>query len=299
MSRGPDPTQPTRLVVWGRAAGRCQYTNCGDELAGDLITGDLAKNHAYLAHIIASNPDGPRGHPVLSHEKSDDPDNLMLLCDRHHREVDDRNKLDIYTVEVLMEMKRRHEKRIDWALKDPDAPSAHILRMSASIGDNETSIPRQACARAMIPQFVIADRHPIDISIRGFEHKDSDPDYYDTELSNLRRVYDREIRGRFRDRDLEIADAVSIVTEKHLDPIEVHNAELLHSVRLPDPEPDAAVSRVVAGLTGAAKITDIVATAGCEGAGFQSVVRMIRRHELELASQGYIEPRSLVRRRIV
>ena len=52
-------------------------------------------------------------------------------------------------------------------------------------------------------------------------------------------------------------------------------------------------------LTGSAKITDIVATAGCEGAGFQSVVRMIRRHELELASQGYIEPRSLVRRRIV
>ncbi|MCB1335031.1 MAG: hypothetical protein KDK26_15615 [Roseivivax sp.] len=50
----------------------------------------------------------------------------------------------------------------------------------------------------MIPQFVIADRHPIDISIRGFEHKDSDPGYYQTELTNLRRVYDREIRGRFR-----------------------------------------------------------------------------------------------------
>ncbi|WP_102108611.1 HNH endonuclease [Oceaniglobus roseus] len=203
MSRGRDATQPTRLVVWGRAAGRCQYTNCGEELAGDLITGDLAKNHAYLAHIIASNPDGPRGHPVLSHEKSDDPDNLMLLCDRHHREIDDRSKLDIYTVDALLEMKRRHEERISRALKDPDAPSAHILRVSAAVGDNETAIPRQACAQAMIPQLVIADRHPIDISIRGFEHKDSDPGYYQTELTNLRRVYDREIRGRFRDGDLE------------------------------------------------------------------------------------------------
>ncbi|GGC24212.1 hypothetical protein GCM10011363_45910 [Marivita lacus] len=197
MSRGRDATQPTRLVVWGRAAGRCQYTNCGEELSGDLITGDLLKNHAYLAHIIASNPDGPRGHPDLSHEKSDDPDNLMLLCGRHHREIDDRNKLDIYTVDALLEMKRRHEERVARALMNPDAPLAHILRISAAVGDNETTIPRQACARAMIPQFVIADRHPIDISIRGFEHKDSDPGYYQTELTNLRRVYDREIRGRF------------------------------------------------------------------------------------------------------
>ncbi|SMX50737.1 HNH endonuclease [Maliponia aquimaris] len=203
MSRGRDATQPTRLVVWGRAAGRCQYANCGEELSGDLITGDLSKNHAYFAHIIASNPDGPRGHPDLSHEKSDDPDNLMLLCDRHHREIDDRNKLDIYTVDTLLEMKRRQEERVARALMDPGAPLAHILRISAAVGDNETTIPRQACARAMIPPFVIADRHPIDISIRGFEHKDSDQGYYQTELANLRKVYDREIRGRFRDGELE------------------------------------------------------------------------------------------------
>ena len=37
MSRGRDATQPTRLVVWGRAAGRCQYTNCGEELAGEFL----------------------------------------------------------------------------------------------------------------------------------------------------------------------------------------------------------------------------------------------------------------------
>lgn len=203
MSRGRDASQATRLVVWGRAAGRCQYPNCGKELAGDLITGDLAKNHAYIAHIIASNPDGPRGHPVLSHERSDDPDNLMLICDQHHREIDDRKKLDIYTIKALLEMKRRHEERVSRALMDPDAPRAHMLRICAAVGDNETAIPRQACAQAMTPQLVIADRHPIDISLRGMEHKDSDPNYYDIELGNLRRVYDREIRGRFRDGELE------------------------------------------------------------------------------------------------
>lgn len=203
MSRGHSPKPVTRMVVWGRAAGRCSYPNCGKQLDGDLITGDLRKNHALLAHIVASDPKGPRGDQVLSLQLSDDPDNLMLMCAVHHDEIDDRNKLDIYTVETLLDMKRRHEERIARALEFPHAPRAHILRISAAIGDNETAIPRQDCARAMIPQFVIADRNPIDISIRGLEHKDSDRNYYDTELTNLHRVYDREIRGRFRDGELE------------------------------------------------------------------------------------------------
>ena len=97
----------------------------------------------------------------------------------------------------------------------------------------------------------------------------------------------------------DFADAVSLVIEKHLDPIEVYNAELLHSVRHPDPETDAAVWGTVAGITGAVKIADIVAKAGCSGAGFQSVARMIRHRQLELTSHECIEPESLVRRRIV
>ncbi len=91
----------------------------------------------------------------------------------------------------------------------------------------------------------------------------------------------------------DIADRVSLITERHLDPIEVHNAELIHSVRLPDPEADAAVRRVVAGLIGAVKIKDIVAAAGCSGRGFLAVVRMIRKHELELVAHERIEPEVL------
>ena len=98
MARGRSPSQKTRILVWGRAAGRCQYHGCGKRLDGDLVTGDLAKNHAYLAHIIASDPRGERGHPVLSHQLANDPDNLMLMCDPHHREIDDPAKIDRYTV---------------------------------------------------------------------------------------------------------------------------------------------------------------------------------------------------------
>lgn len=95
----------------------------------------------------------------------------------------------------------------------------------------------------------------------------------------------------------DVADQVSLITEKHLDPIEVHNAELIHSVRLSDPEADAAVQKVVAGMNGAAKIQDIVTAAGFSGRGFLAVVRMIRSHQLEPVAHERIEPEVLVRRR--
>lgn len=203
MARGRSPSQKTRLLVWGRAAGRCQYHGCGKRLDGDLITGDLNKNHAYLAHIIASDPGGERGDPVLSHALADDPDNLMLMCDPHHREIDDPDKIKHYSVNALRSMKRNHEERIERLLVNPSAVPAHILRIAAAIGDNETAVPLKDCVEAMTPEFTLADRRPIDIQVRDIAHKDSDPDYYPAVIDTLRKKFDREIRGRFADGDLQ------------------------------------------------------------------------------------------------
>lgn len=121
-------------------------------------------------------------------------------------------------------------------------------------------------------------------------------------VKNSRKAADHEFRQEMRLLASQVtpdfADRVSLLTEKHLDPIEVHNAELIHGVRLPDPEPDAAVRRVVAGISGAVKIGDVVALAGCSGSGFRAVVRLIRTHELELVNHERIEHDALVRRRL-
>ena len=106
-----------------------------------------------------------------------------------------------------------------------------------------------------------------------------------------------EMRCLARQVTSTFADRVLLITEKHLDPIEVHNAELIHSVRFADPEPDAAVRAVVAEINGAVQIRDIVAAAGVSGRGFLAVVRLIGRHELELVVHANIEPGVLVRRR--
>ena len=203
MARGPSPGPKERILVWGRAAGRCQYHGCGKRLDGDLVTGDLSKNNSYVAHIIASDPGGVRGDPVLSHQLSNDPENLMLMCDPHHREIDDPAKIARYTVDVLREMKRAHEERVERLLANPNAIPAHVLRIAAAIGDNETAIPVRDCIEAMTPDFTLADRRPIDIKVRDIAQKDSDPRYYSIVIDALRAKYQREIKGRFADGELE------------------------------------------------------------------------------------------------
>lgn len=105
-----------------------------------IETGDLSKNNAYLAHIIAADPGGERGDPVLSHQLSNDPENLMLMCDPHHREIADPAKIGRYTVAVLREMKREHEERVERHLANPNAIPAHVLRIAVAIGDNEPAL---------------------------------------------------------------------------------------------------------------------------------------------------------------
>jgi hypothetical protein len=92
-----------KTIIWARSAGRCQYAGCNASLIGDDISGASNANKAYIGHIIADSKDGPRGHPVLSPQLAHDPDNLMLVCDAHHR-VFDREMLAEHPVEVLRAM---------------------------------------------------------------------------------------------------------------------------------------------------------------------------------------------------
>jgi hypothetical protein len=61
-------------IVWARAAGRCQYAGCNKLLVGDQISGAANANTAYIGHIVADSPEGPRGDPVRSPKLAHDPD---------------------------------------------------------------------------------------------------------------------------------------------------------------------------------------------------------------------------------
>ncbi len=85
--RGKGFSKDTKTTVYIEAHGRCMFEGCGANLTMDETTG-YEGNYAYLAHNVASSENGPRGIVVMSDHLSDDPSNILLLCDKHHRLVD-------------------------------------------------------------------------------------------------------------------------------------------------------------------------------------------------------------------
>jgi hypothetical protein len=68
-----------KLIVWTKAAGICSFPDCGTRLVqepqadGSIPVGEIA-------HIVAEQPDGPRGKSPLSTDQRNQPPNLILLC---------------------------------------------------------------------------------------------------------------------------------------------------------------------------------------------------------------------------
>ena len=73
-----------------------------------------------------------------------------------------------------------------------------------------------------------------------------------------------------------ICDAVATVTERNISPIELHNAELYHAARRPEPSVDEVVVDALSRLDGPVSINQFLEDIGISGRGFFSVARAIR-----------------------
>lgn len=189
-------------VVWGRSAGRCQYAGCNKLLIGEQISGARNANKSYIAHVIGDSPDGPRGHAVLSLKLAHDPDNLMLVCDEHHRVID-REMVGAHSVEVLGEMKRRHEERIRIVGGIDEDKGSHVIRYAAKIGANESPVEKSAVKWSMIPDRYPLDDGWIDLDLVTLELRDEDPAYWPTHVKNLRTVFHEKVRGRMERQEIK------------------------------------------------------------------------------------------------
>lgn len=94
----------TRRKVIQDSHGYCMYEGCGQNLCIEDLTGKEG-NFSYLAHNIASSEQGARGVKELSGKLSDDPNNILLLCDKHHRLIDKVAAAD-YPAQRISQMRR-------------------------------------------------------------------------------------------------------------------------------------------------------------------------------------------------
>jgi len=127
-------TLRTTKILWGRSGNRCAI--CRNELVEDAI--DAADDESVvgdMAHIIARKETFTRGdYDALSGEGRDHYSNLILLCRKHHKVIDDQPAH--YTVERLREIKRSHEEWVQATLGQGDQAKLRDDQSYAAITDD-------------------------------------------------------------------------------------------------------------------------------------------------------------------
>lgn len=150
-----DIPDQTRLLLYVRAGGRCEFNGCNTYLLEHHLT-QKEGNFGESAHVVAFNKGGPRGKTRSRPKNVHDISNLMLLCPLCHRLIDDNPQN--YTVATLHEYKQQHEERIYLVTGlGPDLKTT-IVQLKSNIGDHTVAIPAPQVIEAVAPRYP-SDRH--------------------------------------------------------------------------------------------------------------------------------------------
>lgn len=201
MSKSTIP-QNVRAAIWARAGGRCEFRACNNDLVGDLIAGKEDGLYGFIAHIVADRPGGPRGDPIRSPLLAKELSNLMLMCAKHHKLIDDQATRGDYPEDVLLEMKDRHETRVAINCSIDEEYASHVLRFGASIGKNEALVSTQAIFAAMPPERHPAISQTIDLEMLNQAMKDDEPEFWELQRKNLTRLFAEKVDGRIERQEI-------------------------------------------------------------------------------------------------
>lgn len=188
--------EKTKILLWGKSAGRCQFRGCNESLYRDDLT-QVEFNQSYIAHIVADSPAGPRGHATRSEELKKDISNLMLLCDNHHRLVDG-EQLKVYTEEVLLEMKKEHEDRMDLISGIGINMKSEIVIYKANIGSNPVMMSYDSLKEYILPNRYPARSTAADLSLSNSTIVDSRKTFWEQQLENLDDQFKEQILPKLR-----------------------------------------------------------------------------------------------------
>jgi hypothetical protein len=188
-------------LLWAISAGRCEYEGCNKVLHTDILT-KKKYNSAYIAHIVADEPNGPRGDFLRSKLLADNIDNLMLLCDEHHRLID---KVDVsgHPEVRLITMKQKHEKRIRRITAIAPNMSSEIILFGANIGINNSPLSYQLASEALLNDYYPASDSAIELGLKNSLFRDDIDTYWATEEANLWEQFNLKIKPRLMNGNAE------------------------------------------------------------------------------------------------
>lgn len=185
----PRPNIPSkvRLEVWSAAGGRCSIRGCNEPLWYNGLT-LMSGNFSDMAHIIGAKEDGPRGGPD-SDKLATDARNIMIVCKDCHKLIDDNPEK--YTVDMLREMKKEHEYRIDRVTGIKVDQKTEVLIFKSKIAGRPVSIDIQEVEGTIIRSgFYPASKGLLTID-RTQEDGDGVEDYWNYNRTKIEQEFKR------------------------------------------------------------------------------------------------------------
>lgn len=207
MRRNKAPSENTIRMLCSKAAGMCEFEGCNKRLFFDGVT--LAEfNNAYVAHIVASSVNGPRGDKTLSPLLSDKLENLMLMCADHHKLIDNPTTGPIdYPVDRLKAMKKAHEEKIEKVCSLFYVPKTEVVCFSSPIkGITPVNIDYRLAAKAVLPNKQPNSSYGVNIQVKSY-YPYSTKDYWIDCLNQLQILFNSCIHNpaiQFRDVDFSV-----------------------------------------------------------------------------------------------
>lgn len=193
---------PVQCLLWGRAAGRCEFAGCNKPLWKSSVT-QARVNIAEKAHIYAFSDDGPRGNQEITAAELNDLGNLMLVCHESHREIDAKRDGGRYPAALLQQMKASHEERIELVTGIDAGKKSHVLLYGANVGDHSSPLSFDEAAPALFPERYPAADSAIELSALNSSMSERDDAFWSGETMNLRRKFEHRVRERLAVGDIQ------------------------------------------------------------------------------------------------
>jgi len=186
---------PVQCMLWGKAAGRCEFAGCNEPLWKSRVTQEQV-NIGQKAHIYAFSSGGARGHSAADFANLQNLSNLMLVCHACHRKIDKEPDGGRYTVVLLQQMKKIHEERIEVVSAIAPQKSSQVLLYGANIGNHSSPLNYVDAAAALFPDRYPAADRAIELSVRNSSFNEWDVEFWGNEAVELRRKFGRLVRER-------------------------------------------------------------------------------------------------------
>lgn len=193
VPRHRDIPTATQNLLWGRAAGRCEFRGCNEPLWKSAVTQESV-NVAEKAHIYAFSARGPRGNSDLEPCFLNDVSNLLLMCHNCHRTIDATPRLlERYGAARLKEWKAEHEERVARATSIAPGRSTSVLLYGANIGTNRSILRFDEASDAIFPDRFPDEDRAIVLGMVNSAIGDDKPSFWEREAENLKALFEKRV----------------------------------------------------------------------------------------------------------